>query len=176
LPVGNLQRRKLVNPVSSLLRPLVFAVFALLLLAGCADMGVPTQSAKAVAVDPSEQACLTEAIYFEAGSTNDAGRRAVGEVILNRASDPRFPHSVCGVVKQTYNGSCQFSYRCDGIADDYRSAAVKAASDQMATTLLANRGDDITNGALFFHAAWAAPGWFNTLDKRGQFGGNIFYR
>jgi N-acetylmuramoyl-L-alanine amidase len=162
--------------VSSLLRPLVFALSGLALLAGCAEMGVPSQSTKAVAVDPAEQACLAEAIYFEAGSTGEVGRRAVGEVILNRASDPRFPHSVCGVVKQTYNGSCQFSYRCDGIPDTYRSAEVKAASENMATSLLASRGDDITNGALFFHAAWAAPGWFGTLDERGQFGGNIFYR
>ncbi len=153
------------------------AVSALLVLANCTVLNqAPEQSTRNIEISASDLSCLTEAIYFEAGSTNDAGRRAVGEVVLNRASDPRFPRTICGVVDQRYNGSCQFSYRCDGVAEDYRSAAVKAASEQMATTLMANRGEDITNGALFFHAAWAAPGWFNTLDQRGKFGGNIFYR
>ncbi len=140
-------------------------------------MGIaPNQSTKAVEISASEHSCLTEAIYFEAGSTNDVGRRAVGEVVLNRAADPRFPRTICGVVDQRYNGSCQFSYRCDSKSEEFHSAEVKAASEQMATTLLADRGEDITHGALFFRAAWAGSAWFNTLDPRGQFGGNVFYR
>ena len=31
-----------------------------------------------------EAACLAEAIYFESGNQSDAGRLAVGHVILNR--------------------------------------------------------------------------------------------
>jgi N-acetylmuramoyl-L-alanine amidase len=159
------------------LRKLAFAISASLILANCTGMEMsPGQSSKTVEISASEHSCLAEAIYFEAGSTNDAGRRAVGEVILNRAADPRFPRTICGVVDQRYNGSCQFSYRCDSKPEEYRSAAVKSASEQMATTLMANRGEDITNGALFFRAAWAGSSWFNTLDPRGQFGGNVFYR
>ena len=33
---------------------------------------------------------------------------------------------------------------------------------------------DITNGALFFHAAGAKPGWFKPRPKVGLIGGNIF--
>jgi spore germination cell wall hydrolase CwlJ-like protein len=160
-----------------LIRNLIALLAALALLANCAALTpAPTVAGKTVEFSAAERDCLTEAIYFEAGSTNDEGRRAVGEVILNRAADPRFPATICGVVDQRYNGSCQFSYRCDGIAEDYRSAEVRQASEDVATRLLTARGDDITNGALFFHAAWAAPGWFGTLDRRGRFGGNIFYR
>ncbi|MCF6272370.1 MAG: cell wall hydrolase [Rhodobacteraceae bacterium] len=121
--------------------------------------------------------CLSEALYFEARGTTAEGERAVGEVIINRAEDPRFPATVCGVIDQRYNGSCQFSYRCDSIPNDVFSESESLAlSRSISLELLANRGEDITNGALFFHAAWMRPGWFATLEKRGQFGGNIFYR
>lgn len=164
------------KPLKVLLK-ISMAISAMFVLVSCAAMDSSvTQAAKTVAVDADEHSCLAEAIYFEAGSTSDAGRRAVGEVILNRAADPRFPPTICGVINQRYNGSCQFSYRCDGIAEEYRSAAVKSASQQMATLLLTSRQEDITSGALFFHAAYMPPGWFNTLDPRGNFGGNVFYR
>jgi N-acetylmuramoyl-L-alanine amidase len=160
-----------------MLRKFVLVVAGLLLLANCeTTTPAPVQSTKSIAFTENDRACLAEAIYFEAGSTNDAGRRAVGEVIINRATDPRFPHTICGVVSQRYNGSCQFSYKCDGIPEEYRSAAVKAASEQVANQLLTARGPDITNGALFFHAAYVSPGWFSTLEERGQYGGNVFYR
>lgn len=121
------------------------------------------------------QACLAEAIYFEARGTGEVGRRAVGEVILNRAADDRFPNTICGVVDHRYNGSCQFSYRCSGPLT-YNDSDALARSNATALTLLTDRGADITNGALFFHAAWMAPGWFGTLHRLGSFGGNIFYR
>jgi N-acetylmuramoyl-L-alanine amidase len=35
---------------------------------------------------------------------------------------------------------------------------------------------DITKGALFFHSARVAPGWFETRPRIGTFGGNVFYR
>lgn len=122
-------------------------------------------------------ACLSEALYHEARGTADEGLRAVGEVIINRAQDSRFPSTVCGVIDQRYNGSCQFSYRCDSIPDNiYNEPNEKARTDAVALILLTDRQEDITNGALFFHGARMTPGWFATLSPRGQFGGNIFYR
>jgi len=121
--------------------------------------------------------CMAEALYFEARGTTYEGERAVGEVILNRAEDSRFPATICGVIDQRYNGSCQFSYRCDSIPNDqFNEPAELAEMRSISYELLTNRQEDITNGALFFHAASMVPGWFNTLSKRGRFGGNIFYR
>lgn len=147
---------------------------ALLLLALLAACARPDPVASTMG--EGAQACLAEALYFEARGTGAEGRRAVGEVILNRAADPRFPASVCGVVDQRYNGSCQFSYRCDSQPETYNEPAELDKALQTAAVLLADRQTDITNGALYFHAASMPPGWFNTLHRLGQFGGNIFYR
>ena len=141
------------------------------LLVACGSKPEPV----AVGYGTNAQACLAEALYFEARGTGEIGRRAVGEVILNRANDPQFPSTVCGVVDQRYNGSCQFSYRCNGSLT-YNEPHALANANVTANTLLTNRGEDITNGALFFHASTMAPGWFGTLRRLGAFGGNIFYR
>jgi spore germination cell wall hydrolase CwlJ-like protein len=37
-------------------------------------------------------------IYYEAGSQDDDGERAVAQVVLNRVRHPAFPASICGVV------------------------------------------------------------------------------
>ena len=128
-----------------------------------------------MSIQNSEVDCLAEALYFEARGTGETGLRAVGEVIVNRAADPQFPNTICGVVDHRYNGSCQFSYRCDNIPEEFGNPIAYANAQSVAHTLLTNRGEDITNGALFFHAAWMTPGWFGTLNRHGQFGGNIFY-
>lgn len=141
----------------------------LVLLAACGTKPAP------VVVSNGPQSCLAEALYFEARGTGEEGRRAVGEVILNRAASPEFPDTICGVVDHRYNGSCQFSYRCSG-ALIYDEPDALNRAQKTAKNLLTNRGADITNGATFFHAASMAPGWFGTLHRLGRFGGNIFYR
>ena len=71
--------------------------------------------------EPRELQCLSEAIYFEARGEPLIGQLAVGNVIMNRVSSPRFPNTICKVVHQgrKINGQmvrnkCQFSYYCDG--------------------------------------------------------------
>ncbi len=152
---------------------LKYVVLFFVILGACARAVSPVG---ATSYGAGAKACLAEAMYFEARGTGAQGRRAVGEVILNRADDPRFPATVCGVVDQRTNGSCQFSYRCDSIPEVYREPAERLKALRMAATLLGNRGRDITGGALYFHAASMPPGWFGTLHRLGQFGGNIFYR
>ena len=141
------------------------------LLVACGSKPQPVASGNGA----EAQACLAEALYFEARGTGEIGRRAVGEVILNRVADPRFPSTVCGVVDQRYNGSCQFSYRCNGSLT-YNEPQALANANTTAQTLLTKRGENITNGALYFHGNSMAPGWFGTLIRLGTFGGNIFYR
>lgn len=147
----------------------VIPIFALLI--ACTAKPDPV-----VDVNAQAQECLAEALYFEARGTGPEGRRAVGEVIMNRAAHPEFPSTVCGVVDHRYNGSCQFSYRCDSIPETYNEPVELAHARATALVLLTDRQKDITKGALFFHAASMAPGWFGTLHHLGRFGGNIFYR
>ena len=149
----------------------------LMLVTACAQVSPMEATLSRSGYTSEDVDCLAEALYFEARGTSYEGERAVGEVILNRAADSRFPDSVCGVIDQRYNGSCQFSYRCDAIPNDqFSEPAELAKMRSISLDLMVNRGEDITNGALFFHAASMVPGWFASLSPRGQFGGNIFYR
>ena len=51
-------------------------------------------------LDVRSLACLTEAIYFEAGNKGEPGRQAVAHVILNRVASKNFPDTVCSVIKE----------------------------------------------------------------------------
>lgn len=60
-------------------------------------------------VSLEEYTCMVEAIHFEAKGEDTVGKASVANVILNRVDSPRFPDTICGVVKQEK----QFSYRND---------------------------------------------------------------
>ena len=146
-------------------------------ITGCAISEPDEKIERVQEVPTAEFECLREAIYFEAGGIGAGGGRAVADVILNRKADPRFPNSICGVVKEGEGKGrgCQFSYRCDNRSENFAEPlklrlATKAAQDAL------QRKSDSTNGALYFHSARIAPGWFATLERTGAFGGNIFYR
>ena len=63
-----------------------------------------------------QMSCLAEALYFEARGEPITGQLAVGEVILNRVEDSRYPSSICKVINQGTGRrfACQFTYTCDG--------------------------------------------------------------
>ena len=67
--------------------------------------------------------CMANAIYFEGRSESIVAQVAIGQVIMNRVHDWRFPNTVCEVVtdglRYKWNGSmvkhkCAFSFYCDG--------------------------------------------------------------
>ena len=125
----------------------------------------------------SAQDCLTEAIYFEAGSRGAPGRLAVGHTILNRVESDDFPDSVCAVISQgEATKNCQFSYRCDGLAEIYKYPEQHRMARKAAQNILSGETEDPTRGALFFHSDRIPSGWFATRTRTGSFGGNIFYK
>ena len=95
-----------------------------------------------------EAACLAEAIYFESGNQSDAGRLAVGHVILNRVEMHNYPDTVCGVVHQArweenWKGNmvpvlhkCQFSYYCDGKPEEITDSKTWNESLMLAALLV----------------------------------------
>lgn len=120
--------------------------------------------------------CLREAVYHEAAANSLDGGRAVANVIMNRADDPRFPDTVCDVIAEGEDrGRCQFSYRCDGRSETFADGIKLANASQAAKQALENPDEDVSNGALYFHARWMKPGWFGTLTRTVTLGGNIFY-
>jgi spore germination cell wall hydrolase CwlJ-like protein len=151
---------------------------ALLALANCTQATEPPASrapaspaVEAVAsFSESDRACLAEAIYFEAGHSQEA-LLAVAHVVVNRAEDPRFPRTICGVVRD----GCQFSYRCLGKSLALSDAGRRTQALRAAEKALSGAPDP-TGGALFFHAASVSPGWFKSRPRVGEIGGNVFYR
>jgi len=119
--------------------------------------------------------CLAENIYHEAGHESKEGKVAVALVTLNRTQDPRFPKDICGVVKQKTVGTCQFSWFCMPVTINKRSEVYDKAMD-VALYVYANYEnlEDITKGALYYHADYVNPRW--KLQKTTVIGRHIFYK
>ncbi|HET9813221.1 MAG TPA: cell wall hydrolase [Sphingomicrobium sp.] len=122
--------------------------------------------------------CLASAVYYEAGSQDDNGERAVAQVVLNRVRHPAFPSSVCGVVYQgsTRVTGCQFTFTCDGSlyrqpdADGWRRAT------RIAEAALSGFVYQPVGYATHYHADYVVPYWASTLAKNAVVGAHIFYR
>ena len=126
----------------------------------------------------SELECLALNVYFEARGEPQEGQAAVAHVVMNRVADGRFPDGVCAVVQQggTESIDCQFSWWCDGL--DHRpthKADWKLARD-IARTVYWGWGEDLTGGALWYHATYVKAYWRGQYEKGATIGNHIFYR
>ena len=134
-----------------------------------------------------EVACLAEAIYFEAGNQSDAGRLAVGHVVLNRQEMREYPNTICDVVHQAeyrenWKGNmipvkhrCQFSYFCDGKPEIIEDSKTWNESYMLAT-LLVNGMYDFTHGASHYHNDSVYPYWADHLKHTVTIDNHIFYK
>ena len=153
-----------------------------------------------IGFDIEEARCLAENIYHEARDQGTAGWLAVAAVTLTRATDDRFPDTICGVVFQaetkeswTTKGKdvpeiervfypvrhrCQFSWYCDGKADDINNISVYMEIMSLTRLLLTSQFMmfDITDGATFYHADSITPSWAKSKTKTIEIGDHIFYR
>ena len=122
--------------------------------------------------------CLASAVYYEAGSQDDDGERAVAQVVLNRVRHPAFPASVCGVV---YEGStratgCQFTFTCDGSLYRGPDTAGWRRAYAIAQQALGGSVYAPVGYATHYHANYVVPVWAQTLSKNAIVGAHIFYR
>jgi len=131
-----------------------------------------TPDARAAAVD-----CLTSAIYYEAASEDEAGQRAVAQVVLNRLRDPAFPKTVCDVVFQGAERAtgCQFSFSCDGSLARLPSQAGWLRARRYAQQALAGHVESDVGVATHYHTQQVVPIWRLSLDKIAVLGAHIFY-
>lgn len=167
-----------VNYIHSLCYGLVFAlVLHTATPAKTVEVPVPVQQVVVVPQyvnehDRAQIKCMAENIYFEAGNQGTRGMVAVSNVVMNRVADKRFPKTQCGVIKQRWQGKCQFSWVCKSPA--VRDRELYSRSQKVAEQVYLGNEGDITAGALFYHAKYVHPGW-----KRAQvavIGDHIFYR
>jgi hypothetical protein len=122
--------------------------------------------------------CLALNIYHEARGEPDAGKIAVGQVVMNRVADPNFPNEVCAVVKQTgriFTDRCHFSWWCDGLSDRPTEVRAWHEAQGLAQEILAGRVADPTGGALWYHADSVAPDWRTKLTPLSKIGRHQFY-
>lgn len=122
--------------------------------------------------------CLTEAIYYEAGSELPDGQRAVAQVVLNRVRHPAFSDGVCATV---YHGSmrttgCQFSFTCDGSMRRTPTVLGWARARGIAEQALTGAVFKPVGYATHYHADYVVPYWAPSLAKNAVLGTHIFYR
>jgi hypothetical protein len=122
--------------------------------------------------------CLSSAVYYEAGSQDADGQRAVAQVVLNRVRHPAFPASVCGVVYQgsTRSTGCQFTFTCDGSLERRPSADGWARARKIAEAALTGYVFRPVGYATHYHADYVVPYWASSLAKNAVVGAHIFYR
>jgi spore germination cell wall hydrolase CwlJ-like protein len=126
----------------------------------------------------AEENCLARAVYFEARSETELGQLAVAKVILNRVKDPDYPKSICGVVYQGSGSrnSCQFSFACDGLPDDVKSASAWAHAKSVAQKALSGDSEVAAIGsATNYHADYVKPKWAKSMKRLIKIGRHIFY-
>lgn len=145
--------------------------------------------------------CMAMAIYHEAKNQPLAGQVAVGQVIMNRVADDRWPSDVCSVIKQgpvreswktrqnpdlfddersyyPVRDRCQFSFYCDGKSDEMRDRQAKALAYAAAHGVLHKQVHDLVEGATFYHASWMEkyPSWSRSQEYVVQIEDHIFYK
>jgi len=139
------------------------------------------ETQKAIAqrrVQLAEENCLARAVYFEARSESELGQVAVAKVILNRVKDPEYPNTICGVVYQGSGrrNSCQFSFACDGLPDDVRSATAWANAKRIAKMTIAGDAKVAAlTTATNYHADYVKPKWAKSMKRLVKIGRHIFY-
>ena len=167
-------------------------IILLYLLQTGSILGLDVDTSK---IDPEQAYCLAENIYYEARNEDIRGQFAVASVTLNRASDGRFPNTVCGVVKQITVARvsrklvCAFSWYCE---NDKRGKEIPVRNKDgtinqnvvnqfqvasiVAIEVLSGEVSDNTHGATHFHNPHTShPAWRKKLKKTKSIGNHTFY-
>ena len=125
-----------------------------------------------------QMSCLAEALYFEARGEPIQGQLAVGEVVLNRVEDPRYPNSICKVINQGTGRrfACQFTYTCDGKLETIHEKKAYEVSLKIAKILMTTHERNLTKGSTHYHSNYVNPRWSRKFERVAKYGRHIFYR
>ena len=125
-----------------------------------------------------QMSCLAEALYFEARGEPIKGQLAVGEVILNRVEDARYPSSICKVINQGTGRrfACQFTYTCDGKLETVHEQKPYEMALKIAKILMTTHDRRLTRGSTHYHSNYVNPKWSKKFERVAKFGRHIFYR
>ncbi len=118
---------------------------------------------------------LMKIVQAEAGGEDRRGKLLVANVVINRVKNKQFPNNITDVVYQQSQNVTQFSPVSNGVINE---VAVSAETKEVVYSAL--RGEDVSNGALFFMARKYTPPenaqWFDdNLTFLFSYGGHDFY-
>ena len=151
-----------------------------------ASMAALSNPAKAAEI---QAGCLALNAYHEARGQPIAGQLLTMLVVLNRATDSRYPSTACGVIYEgpvveswkrdgtmtPVRDMCQFSWWCDGKSDAVHDTAAYVHLYELSKSVLDGRVWDFTEGATHYHSTDVVdPGW--GFQPLGQIGDHIYYR
>lgn len=121
---------------------------------------------------------MVKNVYFEARNEPESGQIAVIMVTMNRVLNPNYPNTIKEVVTQRNRRGCQFSWYCDGKPDVMREKQTYEEIKELVLTVLPvySRIEDVTNGAIFYHATYVSPHWKRHVQKTVKIGRHIFYK
>jgi spore germination cell wall hydrolase CwlJ-like protein len=138
-----------------------------------------TQAVDPSGTEPLDEAitCLSRTIYWETQGEDIASMEAVANVVMNRLEKPVFPKTICEVVREgREQGACQFSWWCDGRADNAEDEKSYAIAKEIARKALNKQLRDRTGGALYFHHGEATTSWAVEYIKTAKVGKLSFYK
>jgi spore germination cell wall hydrolase CwlJ-like protein len=120
--------------------------------------------------------CLADNVYHESVGEGYNGWLAVAMVTMNRVHSGKFPDNVCSVVYQKTGNFYQFSWVNNKKrltkSDDLLYNRIQQLSFNVYMDYRIIQ--DITKGALFFHADHVNPKW--NRQRTAKIGRHIFYR
>jgi spore germination cell wall hydrolase CwlJ-like protein len=135
-----------------------------------------------VVKDKKEEACLAEALYYEAGNQSELGKEAVAVVIMNRVGAKGRPKTICGVVKQAHIVKevkvCQFTFFCKMELKRPGAQAWKDSKEIAHRVLQSYWKRDIMlkySKATYYHAEYVNPKWSHTKKFVGKIDKHLFY-
>jgi spore germination cell wall hydrolase CwlJ-like protein len=121
--------------------------------------------------------CLARTIYWEARGEATVDMEAIANVVMNRLGHEGFPNTICSVVRQgREQGSCQFSWWCDGRSDHATEDESYATAKEIARQALNLQLPDRTGGALYFHQRTVRPDWAAAYARTVAIGEFVFYK
>ena len=128
--------------------------------------------------------CLALNIFWEARNQDIIGQLAVGQVVMNRVADKRYPDTPCKVIMQgpVYKSGypvrhrCQFSWYCDGKSYKAREGRAFIQAYFLAQIVIGGQYADVTEGATHYHADYVLPDWIESKTFTTQIGDHLFYR
>ena len=116
----------------------------------------------------NEKQCLMRAMYFESNRSSEEGMLAVGTVVMNRVSSPKFDNSICSVV----GAPNQFAPGV--LSRPMTEARPLALAGSVADRILRGERHAGVQTAKFFHTQGLSfP--YNNMHYVLNAGGNSFY-